>query len=94
MDKARQTWISLPPRSKAMLEVFRHALALTAAVQGQLALLLRLQWIAAKRVVDDADGRTIRRGACSSGKGQARVVHCWPGEVLPLLFGPVSPPSS
>ena len=36
--------------SKAMLEFLRHALALTATVQGQLALLVRLQWIAGKRV--------------------------------------------
>jgi hypothetical protein len=33
-----------------MLEFLRHALALTATVQGQLALLVRLQWIAGKRV--------------------------------------------
>jgi hypothetical protein len=31
------------PRSKAMLEFLRHALALTATVDGQLALLVRLQ---------------------------------------------------
>jgi hypothetical protein len=33
----------------AMLEFLRHALALTASVQGQLALLVRLQWIAGQR---------------------------------------------
>lgn len=33
----------------AMLDFLRHALALTASVQGQLALLVRLQWIAGKR---------------------------------------------
>ena len=38
--------------SKAMLEFLRHALALTATVQGQLALLVRLQWIAGKRVAE------------------------------------------
>jgi hypothetical protein len=37
---------------KAMLEFLRHALALTATVQGQLALLVRLQWIAGKRVAE------------------------------------------
>ncbi len=34
---------------KAMLEFLRHALSLTASVQGQLALLVRLQWIAGHR---------------------------------------------
>lgn len=33
----------------AMLTFLRHALALTASVQGQLALLVRLQWIAGQR---------------------------------------------
>jgi hypothetical protein len=37
---------------KAMLEFLRHSLALTATVQGQLALLVRLQWIAGRRVAD------------------------------------------
>ncbi len=38
------------PRSPAaMLRFLRHALALTASVQGQLALLVRLQWIAGQR---------------------------------------------
>jgi hypothetical protein len=41
------------PRSPtAMLEFLRHALALNATVQGQLALLVRLQWIAGKRVAE------------------------------------------
>jgi hypothetical protein len=35
-----------------MLDFLRHALALTATVQGQLALLVRLQWIAGKRVAE------------------------------------------
>jgi hypothetical protein len=35
-----------------MLDFLRHALALTATVQGQLALLVRLQWIAGRRVAD------------------------------------------
>jgi hypothetical protein len=39
-----------PRSSKAMLEFLRHALALTATVEGQLALLVRLQWIAGKKV--------------------------------------------
>jgi hypothetical protein len=40
-------------RSSAALLIFlRHALALTASVQGQLALLVRLQWIAGKRAAD------------------------------------------
>ncbi len=34
----------------AMLNFLRHALVLTASVQGQLALLVRLQWIAGRRV--------------------------------------------
>lgn len=36
--------------SSAMMGFLRHALTLTAAVQGQLALLVRLQWIAGQRV--------------------------------------------
>lgn len=36
----------------AMLNFVKHALALTDSVQGQLALLVRLQWIAGKRVAD------------------------------------------
>jgi hypothetical protein len=38
--------------SAAMLNFLRHALALTASVEGQLALLVRLQWIAGKRAAD------------------------------------------
>jgi hypothetical protein len=41
-----------PRSSKAMLKVLRHALALTATVNGQLALLVRLQWIAGDRVAE------------------------------------------
>jgi predicted RNA methylase len=41
-----------PRSSRAMLEFLRHALALTATVQGQLALLVRLPWIAGKRVAE------------------------------------------
>ncbi|MDR3538315.1 MAG: hypothetical protein P4L71_17605 [Acetobacteraceae bacterium] len=36
----------------AMLTFLRHALAMTASVQGQLALLVRLQWIAGQRAAD------------------------------------------
>jgi kynureninase len=35
-----------------MMRFLRHSLALTASVQGQLALLVRLQWIAGKRVAE------------------------------------------
>ncbi|HQT78693.1 MAG TPA: hypothetical protein PLD10_16685 [Rhodopila sp.] len=35
--------------AKAMLDFLRHALLLTASVQGQLALLVRLNWIAGRR---------------------------------------------
>jgi hypothetical protein len=35
-----------------MLGFLRHALALTASVEGQLALLVRLQWIAGRRAAD------------------------------------------
>ena len=38
--------------SAAMLDFLRHALALTASVQGQLALLVRLQWMAGRRAAD------------------------------------------
>jgi hypothetical protein len=38
--------------SSAMLGFLRHALALTASVEGQLALLVRLQWIAGRRAAD------------------------------------------
>jgi len=37
---------------QAMLDFLRHALALTASVQGQLALLVRLQWIAGQRAAN------------------------------------------
>jgi hypothetical protein len=36
----------------AMLDFLRHALMLTATVQGQLALLVRLQWIAGQRAAE------------------------------------------
>jgi hypothetical protein len=36
----------------AMLSFLRHALMLTASVQGQLALLVRLQWIAGQRAAE------------------------------------------
>lgn len=36
----------------AMLGFLRHALTLTASVQGQLALLVRLQWIAGQRAAE------------------------------------------
>jgi hypothetical protein len=38
--------------SVAMLDFLRHALVLTASVQGQLALLVRLQWIAGRRAAN------------------------------------------
>ena len=38
--------------SAAMLNFLRHALALVASVRGQLALLVRLQWIAGQRAAD------------------------------------------
>ena len=38
--------------SSAMLNFMRHALALTATVRGQLALLVRLQWIAGRRAAE------------------------------------------
>jgi hypothetical protein len=38
--------------SVAMLAFLRHSLALAASVQGQLALLVRLQWIAGRRAAD------------------------------------------
>jgi hypothetical protein len=42
-----------PTRSPlAMLGFLRHALALTASVRGQLALLVRLQWIAGQRAAE------------------------------------------
>jgi hypothetical protein len=38
--------------STAMLAFLRHALALTASVDGQLALLVRLQWVAGRRAAE------------------------------------------
>ncbi|HEX2942763.1 MAG TPA: hypothetical protein VHO91_17055 [Rhodopila sp.] len=38
--------------AKAMLDFLRHALLLTASVQGQLALLVRLNWIAGRRAAE------------------------------------------
>jgi hypothetical protein len=44
---------AVPSRSSsAMLGFLRHSLLLTASVQGQLALLVRLQWIAGRRVAE------------------------------------------
>ena len=40
----------------AMLTFLRHAMMLTESVQGQLALLVRLQWIAGKRAADMMSG--------------------------------------
>jgi hypothetical protein len=40
----------------AMLNFLRHALELTASVQGQLALLVRLQWIAGQRAAEMLSG--------------------------------------
>jgi hypothetical protein len=42
--------------SAAMLNFLRHSLALTASVQGQLALLVRLQWIAGQRAAEMLSG--------------------------------------
>lgn len=42
--------------SVAMLEFLHHALTLTASVQGQLALLVRLQWLAGKHAADALSG--------------------------------------
>jgi hypothetical protein len=42
-----------PRSSEAILKFLRHVLALTATVHGQLALLVRLQWIAGQRVAED-----------------------------------------
>lgn len=42
--------------SAAMLDFLRHALDLTASVQGQLALLVRLQWIAGRRAANVLSG--------------------------------------
>ena len=39
-----------PRSSRALQEFLRHAMALTATLQGQLALLVRVQWIAGRRV--------------------------------------------
>lgn len=49
-DTGSHTEQSRSPR--AMLDFLRHALALTASVQGQLALLVRLQWIAGQRAAE------------------------------------------
>jgi hypothetical protein len=40
----------------AMLNFLRHAMMLTASVRGQLALLVRLQWIAGQRVAETMSG--------------------------------------
>jgi hypothetical protein len=49
-DSGSHSGQSRSPR--AMLNFLRHALTLTASVQGQLALLVRLQWIAGRRAAD------------------------------------------
>jgi hypothetical protein len=57
--------------SVALLDFLRHAQGLTASVQGQLALLVRLQWISGRRVA----------GALSAGPFAAVIVLrkriCW-----------------
>jgi hypothetical protein len=49
-DTGSQAGQSRSPR--AMLDFLRHAMMLTEAIEGQLALLVRLQWIAGKRAAD------------------------------------------
>jgi hypothetical protein len=49
-DSGSHTEQSRSPR--AMLDFVRQALSLTASIQGQLALLVRLQWIAGQRVAE------------------------------------------
>ena len=69
-----------------MLEVFRHALALAAAVQGQLALLLRLQWIGGKRVAEMTTAAPFGAGLAPvewAGKGDSLLA--WRGIAAVVL---------
>ena len=48
----------------AMLNFLRHALMLTASVQGQLALLVRLQWIAGQRAAEVMSAAPFSASSC------------------------------
>jgi len=86
-----------PPRSpNAMLGFLRHALTLTASVNGQLALLVRLQWIAGRRAAETMTRapfaavivltRRIRWFEMGERTNQAQHHHAW------VVFDHAHPP--
>jgi hypothetical protein len=80
----------------AMLNFLRHALMLTASVQGQLALLVRLQWIAGRRAATMMSAapfsaiivlqRRIRWFDLGANTKQAQHHHAW------VVFDHAHPP--
>ena len=82
----------------AMLDFLRHALVLTASVQGQLALLVRLQWIAGRRAADVLSSgpfaativltRRIRWFNMGEHTNSAQHHHAW------VVFDHAHPPGS
>ena len=85
----------------AMLEFLRHALRLTASVQGQLALLVRLQWIAGQRAAETLSAGpfaavvVLRRRICWFDRGadtrNAQHHHAW--VVFDHAYPPGHPPA-
>ena len=85
---------------RAMLDFLRHALALTASVQGQLALLVRLQWIAGRRAAEVMSAgpfatvlilkRRIRWFDMGERTNAAQHHHAW--VVFDHAYPPGSPP--
>jgi hypothetical protein len=93
---------TVPARSPmAMLGFLRHAMMLTETVQGQLALLVRLQWIAGRRVAETMSAgpfasviclnRRIRWFDMGERTTQAQHHHAW--VVLDHAHPPGQPPA-
>lgn len=85
----------------AMLGFLRHAMALTAGVQGQLALLVRLQWIAGRHAAETLSGgpfaatvvlnRRIRWFEMGEQTNSAQHHHAW--VVIDHAHPPGRPPA-
>ena len=85
----------------AMLRFLRHALELTASVQGQLALLVRLQWIAGQRAAGTMSAApfaavvvlTNRIGWFDMGEDTKRAQHHHAWVVFDHAYPPGHPPA-
>jgi hypothetical protein len=85
----------------AMLRFLRHALRLTASMQGQLALLVRLQWIAGQRAAEVMSAApfasvvVLRQRICWFDRGEhtkrAQHHHAW--VVFDHAYPPNHPPA-